>query len=316
MKRKQIRLAAVLSCAALLLTGCRTDTYADYPVSHKEYLDYSLGEGYQFSEPEYHMYADGSRSYTCNITYQQQTLGKKRRFGLESFRAGEHYYFDNEYTEKLDFDHWLLASFYPEANAVAMQEFADTILSKYYPAKYNIQAFAENLEMHPKANVCFSEKTYYPLLEQHVKAVSLAEDALKPDTGLKLCTASLKSIAQDSTVIPTFHFTISEESEVQPVSGDPAPYLEAVEKIYQDYLHETDSPQNYRFTVMRSYKTHSFSEESRRIIKEILYDKAALTGIGEFSASERYGLDDIQIADRKMCEELGEILAQQSNGNT
>lgn len=304
---KKILLPALLG--VLLLTGCTERTYPDYPVSHKAYLDYSLGEGYQFSEPDYRMHSDGSRECLQKVTYQNQTLGKQRSFAVQTYSGGSNP-FGDQLTSALIQDYWLLDACYQEANAVAMQEFADTILSKYYSKYNNAQTFAERLEMHPKVNVRFSEKAYFQLTAQNVAAISMMEDAVKPGSGLQVCTATLKSLSQDITVIPTFDYTIFEDCEVQPVSNDPAPYLETIEQIYQAYLRAADAPQNYRFTVRRSY-----SDGNGRHHEELLYDRASLTGVGEFRTAERYGSEcgtSKQLGDEKMCAELDEILAKHS----
>ena len=115
-------------------------------------------------------------------------------------------------------------------------------------------------------------------------------------------------------MIPTFDFIISEDCEVQPVSIDPAPYIEIMEQIYQDYLRVADAPQNYHFTVRRAY-----SDGNGRHFEELVYEKASLTGVGEFKTPERYGQTcetSKRDGDYKMCAELDEILAQQSTGNT
>ena len=43
MEMKKLLFPALLS-AVMLLTGCRESSFVDYSVSHKAYLDYSLGE--------------------------------------------------------------------------------------------------------------------------------------------------------------------------------------------------------------------------------------------------------------------------------
>ncbi len=301
MKKKGI--AAALLTSALLLTSCGSK-FADYPALYKDYFDYSIGPEYQFSKPEIQIYSDGSRVAYQNVQYYQKTLGKERSFRLtayDSWDAVSYATFDSADTFN---DYFLLQSLYPEAVSAAMHEFSDKILTNYFR---DIPEFNNWLVMNPRLGVQISAEAYYILPSDDPKCIPLTKAALSPESGLQLSTASLKSIAQDKTVIPAFDIRITKDDD-EPGSGiDPAPYVEIMKKMYQDYLRETESPQNYRFTVTYVHET----DRDGVISEEYLFDQAALTGIGTFNASERYEAtgDTVHI---KIREELLDILLQQN----
>ena len=77
-----------------------------------------------------------------------------------------------------------------------------------------------------------------------------------------------------------------------------------MQQIYEEYLRENENPQNYYFVVNRTDK----GAENEILSGECLFEKAALTGIGEFDAEERYGMvNNVQVS---MMDELQKILKE------
>lgn len=291
---------AALLASALLLTACMPDAddFADYEAANKEYLDYSLGSEHQFVSKETEMYPDGT--YVCHnrVQYQQETLGKQRTFSIDAFSGG---YPLRDFTEKQYDDYFLLESLYPEASAAAVHELADTILSNYF----NVPEFDQKLQMKPLEGLHVRAEVYCALPIDKTEGIPLTDAALTPGTGLQVCTASLKSIAQDETVIPTVEIVLTERQGYEEMPKNPEHYVEIIEQIYQDYMQAVESPVNYRFAVTQSYLDSTGITGSEKI----LYDKASLVGIGEFNATERYDNYNYMIG-REMQKELKELLLQ------
>ena len=123
------------------------------------------------------------------------------------------------------------------------------------------------------------------------------QQALDPQTGLKVREATLQSIAEDPTLIFNVYVTIRDKDI------DAAPYVAAMEQIYADYLSAVRAPENYRFVVSQ----YADGEDGKQIVVT-RWQKAALTGIGEFDAEERYGMvNNVQVS---MMDELQKILKE------
>ena len=305
MKRHGI--ASLLAASALLLTACLAPSvqdYVDYEAVYKDYLDYSLGPGYTFSSAETEMYADGTHVCHRNVQYYQETLGSQRGFRLDAY---DDLYSTGRHLDSVELynDYNLLDALYQEANGAAMHEFSDKVLTNYF----RVPEFYQNIEINPIIDVMFRSKTYYLLLAEDEAMIPMMQAALEPGTGLQVCTASLQSIAQDKTLIPTFEILITEREHRTEKPVNPEQYIEKMEHIYQDYLRETEAPENYRFSVVYMYYDYDGNIKESRT--KFLFDKAALTGIGTFSASERYDVSYFKI-NEKMQEELRGILTQQS----
>ena len=298
-KRGKLRTASALLFVPLL-TGCiaQPASFVDYEAANKEYLDYSLGSEHQFVSKKTERYPDGS--YVCHygVQYYQETLGKQRTFTIDAFQEG----FPLEgFTETQYNDYDLLNSLYPEASAAAVHEFADTILSNYF----RVPEFGQTLQMNPLTGVHIEARVYCALPIDKTEGIPMTETALTPETGLQVCTASLKSIAQDQTVIPVLEIKLTERKDREEMPKNPERYVEIIDRIYQDYMQATESPVNYRFAVAQTYMDANGNTES----EQILYDRSSLIGIGEFNASERYQTENYMIG-REMQRELKELLIQ------
>lgn len=298
-KRRKLRVASAL-LFVLLLTACMPDIgdFADYEAANGEYLDYSLGPDHQFLSKETEMYADGT--YVCHnrVQYDHETLGRQRTFSIDAFYGG---YPLEDFTEKQYDDYFLLCSLYPEASAAAVHEFADTILSNYF----RVPEFDRTLQMNPLTGVYIEARVYCALPVDKTEGIPMTEAALTPGTGLQVCSASLRSIAQDRNVIPVVEIVLAERQGRGEMPEDPERYAEIMDRIYQDYMQATGSPVNYRFAVAQTYMDSTGITESERI----LYDKSSLIGLGEFDASERYQTANFMIG-REMQRELKELLIQ------
>ena len=298
-KRRKLRAAPAL-LFVLLLTACKPDIgdFADFEAANKEYLDYALGPDHQILSKETEMYPDGT--YVCHnrVQYDQKTLGKQRTFNIDAFSGG---YPLTDFTEKQHDDYDLLNSLYPEASAAAVHEFADTILSNYF----RVPEFGQTLQMNPLTGVYIEARVYCALPLDKTEGIPMTEAALKPETGLQVCTASLRSIAQDQNVIPVLEIKLTEREGFGEMPKNPERYTEIMDRIYQDYMQAAESPVNYRFAVAQTWTDSAGITES----EQILYDRASLVGLGEFDASERYQTANFMIG-REMQRELKELLIQ------
>ena len=299
-------IAALLTASALLLTACRTYHYENYSESYPDYLAYSLGSDYHLTKGETEQTPEGFHVCHWDVQYTQKNTGAQRSFRLDTYDYQE-YDLDQSFGSAEQFnDYYLLSALYPEANKNAMLEFGAAILSRYF--RYQPSESDSSIVISPETNVTFSAQTRFMLPAKEEALRPLTEAALRPESGLQVCTASLRSIAQDKTLIPVFSLRIAADKDGSDTKIDPAPYLENMERIYQDYLRAAEAPENYRFSVIYVYQDSNGKADPET--ENILFDKAALTGIGEFDPSERYQVKNSEI-EQKMQDELREILTQQ-----
>lgn len=296
--KHDVQITAALLAFALLLTACSAD-YADYPETHREYLAYSLGGDLQFTSEYSEMYPDGTRVLHRDVHYMQQTLGTERNFTIDAYQGHNDGRLPRSFTNAQCDDYYLLYAMYPEAAAAALHEFADKKLSR----EYRVPAFQQELLMHPRTGVYIRADAYCALPISEPEGIPLTEAALSPETGLQVCTASLKSIAQDETVIPIIEIILLDKPGSEEAPKNTERYLELIEQLYEDYLRETEAPVNYRFALVKTVQNSSGIPES----EEVLYDRSSLAGVGEFDASERYDTVNYMIG-RTMQAELQEIL--------
>ena len=279
----------MLAAAVLLLTGCRKAETYDYTQDYGDYLSYSLGTDYQLKYDRTVYTADGSYCSRWRGQYTHPVLGL-RQFTVEAIDNGLELYASKQ--------HWrdcsLLSTLYGEAASIAKQEIKDRILSKYYKTPAN----DFQLYYKPEYGAEVLCEVYVAPLGQNPDCEKLVRKALDPQDGLRLSTADLKQFAEDPNVIVCFFMTLKADV------SDPAVYVNTMEQIRADYLRIAGSPQNYSFFVTQTHQPLYGGEK-----KEMLYDSAALTGIGEFTVAERYG--DCKSIPAEMQEELLGILLKE-----
>jgi hypothetical protein len=305
---RRLKAAALLACA-LLLTGCLNvpsgSEEPDYSVLYSDYISYSFGADAAVTKGNRHYGPDGTRMQDWSAQYTSKN-GEKREFsfstcafepGFTSIYASAQHYYDYE----------MLRACFEEASRNAGKELAAEIFSKYFA----LSADAPSVTVEPERNVsAWCDQQFAPLVTKP-ECAPLAEKAADPQTGFQLCNADMFSMAKDVNVLTVFQITIQQYDSRSYPKTEQEPYIDIMEKMYADYMRLTDAPQNYLFLVEYRHwdKNHNYSQKP-------LYQKAALTEIGEFDITERYGYD----ADywRSMLEDLAEILLQHTgkNGNT
>lgn len=277
-----------LALAALLLTACGDKIYgADYSARNDAYLRYAFGEDYTLAPADEQDGADDKATYWT--LHYQDADGEARDLSIQTYDY-EKYKADGEYASEEQFhDYWLLYYAYFAAGETAQRELFRTIVSKYY----DIGGAASICE--PEENVSLGCYCGYALDSPDAALYPYVQQALDPQTGLQVRGATLQSIAEDPAVIFHVYVTIRDKDI------DAAPYIAAMEQIYADYLSAVRTPENYRFVVSQQADGE---DGSQTVVTR--WEKAALTGIGEFDAEARYGMvSNVQVS---MMNELQEIL--------
>lgn len=296
---KRAGAAAVLLAA--LLCGCtgfgpQKDIYGtDYSKDYSDYLTYSLGSDYQLSHTETKMGSDGV-CYTRWSALYRDLSGKQREFRyltVDYEDSGRH---DRYESEQQFIECCLADTMYSEFCRAGDRDFARRILTRYFPG-----VDVDNPYMEPERGVSVSLH-FDPLISEEMYPAVQA--ALNPETGLQVCKADLQSAGQDPNVIASCIIRI-EKNEFETDIPDEAVYTEKMQHIYEDYLDSTDHPQNYLFAVYLS----RISDTRGKLSETCLFNRAALTGIGEFDAAKRYENNSAQFTD--MQNELRELLKQQ-----
>ena len=273
MKRQHVVLTAAVLSAALLLTACDKQYGVDYSKKYNDYLAYSLGSDYQMkldrSEyfPEYKLHS----SY-WNVNYHDKT-GAERSFELETYDYKESKSDETYSSEQMFDDCTLLNKLYEEAGIVAEESLKKQLIAKVMDSE-------EPMQPEEGVNVsCF----HLPVLFYDDALAPVIQEALNPQTGLQVCKADMQSLAQDPNVLTVVSISLVDQ-ESKGIHPDPEFYVEKMQQIYEEYLRENENPQNYYFVVNRTDK----GAENEFLSGECLFEKAALTGIGEFDPQERY----------------------------
>ena len=295
---KKYILTTVIIVLASLLTSCgRCGT--DYAKNYSDYLTYSLGSDGKLSYSGTEKDGFGTHSGKWTGTYTD-SKGTPCEFSFDSYDYKEMHGEDGYSSQQQFYDCQLVHAMYDEAYRAASREAASELFSRYFDnADFELWYF------YPEKGV----KVLYHYLPIHFdtdKAYPLVQEALKPGTGLQVSAAGMKSFAQDPNVLTVISITVTEK-EAEGIQPEPSGYVEKMQQIYNDYLQMTGAPQNYHFTVCYIRK----AEDNAILSQELLFDKAALTGIGEFSAAERYTENEDADKSFLMRNELTNILLGQ-----
>ena len=289
--------------ASLLLCGCsgfgpQKKIYGtDYSKDYNDYLTYSLGSGYQLTNTETAMGSDGVCYTRWSAMYRDAGGGQReiRYLTVDYGDGGTAGLYESEQQFN---DCGLADIMYSEVCRTGAREFARTILKNYFRDADADKSPSAEPERGVRVSLRF-DRMIFPDLYPAVQA------ALDPETGLQVCTADLRSAAQDPNVIAGCVINI-EKNEFEEDISDTDVYTEKMQHIYEDYLQRTGHPQNYLFAVYLI----RISDTKGRLSDTCLFNRAALTGIGEFDASERYENNSAQYT--AMQNELRELLKQQS----
>lgn len=278
MKRKML-LTAVIT-ASLMLTACEakenytTDTPTDAPTeasventevqentvaledrvdgqlysAYKDFLDFSLPEGYTVSEPKWDTFQPGSEYEQGVVTWDFNFKSKNGSELNEMLLSSE--YIDAEidiYSTKEIHDLSEMDSFVTLAMGhAARDDFAEIIASKYLDLEYD--SYADNFKT---SNGTLTVLAYTPVYiggtddSQFDKSVEIVRERLTAGTGWSVKDADLVSVCSSKDFTFTCQYVLNEGVDI----GDS---IELVENMMKDFKEIVGTPQNYNFFVAQT----------------------------------------------------------------
>ncbi len=252
MKRGVCIIAAALS--AVLLTGCnRYGT--DLPKEYKEFLDYTFDGEYHVELTERGTQGSDKQGYSCwEITYTDKN-GTDHVAELSSLQVTEAEKKPHGATQRNDIAN-LHAFIVMEMWQIGRDEFAGEILSRYLTVDFSK---GDSLYFYGDGYIV----TLYISTPMHGNYEQMQKD-LCPGTGMQLSECDLTYLAQNEDFYTSLSIRIEHDT-------DPAPYLEMLEQIHDDFAAYTESPLNYEFKLVQ------YAEDEKES-GVTLYRKSVLMG--------------------------------------